>query len=385
MEDFGKRLKELRMQHRMTQEEMARRLGVTSEAVSDWETGKSSPSYESSASKQDFGKRLKELRTRHHLSQEEMAKRLGVTSQAVSKWENGRSTPDFSVIIPLARLFHITTDQLLDYEGPIQDWELHWQIAMRVGDPAEARRIAEEAQQTQQPMTGHFSLRQAEAEIVLARDAKDPAERKRLLASVERRLWAILREYPEYEGAAMTLAGVLLKQGRRQEAETLAQSYPNGVFNLLLWLKGEATEEQRVRAITARAAQFMTLLIDSGDLRALDLAEKFFMDFPWVPADRANLLSNVFVERACLLCSKGDPDGAMAALERLRELMHPVEEDGASGAPLTFLRLMPGQDPSEEWVYGLGLLKDHRLKPLEEREEYRALLALAEKRLKKEA
>ena len=85
------------------------------------------------------------------------------------------------------------------------------------------------------------------------------------------------------------------------------------------------------------------------------------------------------MERACLLCEKGDPDGAMAALERLRELMHPVEEDGDPGAPLIFLRLMPGQDPSEDWVYGLGRLKDPRLKPLAGREEYQALLTLADK------
>lgn len=326
----------------------------------------------------DFGERLRKLRTQNRLSQEELAKKLGVTAQAVSKWEHGRSTPDFEAVVPMAKLFHISTDQLLGYEGPGQDWEYRWQLAMRARDPAEARRIAIEAQKGQ-PLTGHFSLRQAEAEIVLARDANDPEEKKQLLASAERRLRDILKEYPEYEGAGMTLANVLLKQGRRQEAEALARGYPSGVFNLLLWLKGEATEEQKLRAITARAAQFDTILIDSGDLRALDLAEQFFRDFPWVPADKANLLSNVFVERACLLCAKGDLDGAMAALERLRDLMHQVKEEDEDRPPLTFLRLMPGQDPSKEWVYGLGLLKDPRLKPLEERKEYQALLALAEK------
>ena len=331
----------------------------------------------------NFGKRLRELRTQNRLSQEELAKKLGVTAQAVSKWEHGRSMPDFEAIVPMAKLFHITTDRLLGYEGPRQDWEYRWQLAMMSGDPAEARRIAEEAQQTQ-PMIGHFSYRQAEAEAMLARKTEDPEEKRKLLTSAEKRLRDIMKEYPDFEGAGLNLVSVLLAQERRQDAEEVARGYPDGLYTLVLKLREDATEDQRLRAITGRAALFETILLECGDLRALDLAERFFNDFPWVPEDRANLLSNVFVERACLLCEKGDLNGAMAALERLRELMHPVEEDGDPGAPLTFLRLMQGQDPSEEWVYGLSLLKDPRLKPLEGREEYRALLALAEKRLKKE-
>ena len=331
----------------------------------------------------NFGERLRELRTQNRLSQEELAKKLGVTAQAVSKWENGRSMPDFEAIVPMAKLFHITTDRLLGYEGPRQDWEIRWQLAMRAGDPAEARRIAAEAQQPQ-PMAGHFSYRQAEAEAVLARKTEDPEEKRQLLASAEKRLRDILKEYPEFEGAALMLVSVLLAQGRRQDAEELAGGYPNGLYTLLQKLKKDTTEDQRLRAITGRAAQYYTILFESGDLKALDLGESFLRGSPWHASDRANLLSLFFVERACLLCEKGDADGAMAALERLRELMHPVEEEGDPGAPLTFLRLMQGQDPSEEWVYGLSLLKDPRLKPLEGREEYRALLALAEERLKKE-
>ncbi len=331
----------------------------------------------------DFGKHLRELRERQHLSQAELARRLGVTAQAVSKWERGRSTPDLAAIVPMAKLFHITTDQLLGYRGPRQDWEYRWQLAMRSGDPAEAREIAEVARQAQHPMTGHFSCRQAEAEAMLARRTEDKKEKQRLLTSAERRLRAILEEYPEYEGAALLLVSVLLRQGRRQEAEELARGYPDGLYTLIYQLGADATEDQRLRAITGRAALFETILIRCGDLRALDLAEKFIAEMPWLPGDRANLLSNVFAERACLLCARGDEDGAMAALERLRELMRPAEEDGEAGAALTFLRLLP-EDPSEEWVYGLSLLRDPRLKPLEGREEYRSLLALGEKRSKKE-
>ena len=52
-------------------------------------------------------------RKRMGLSQEELAARLGVSRQAVSKWELGTSTPDPSNIVALAKLFGITTDELL--------------------------------------------------------------------------------------------------------------------------------------------------------------------------------------------------------------------------------------------------------------------------------
>ena len=50
----------------------------------------------------DFGQRLKEYRSKNGLSQEAVAKRLGVSAQAVSKWEKGKSLPDLSVLLPLS-------------------------------------------------------------------------------------------------------------------------------------------------------------------------------------------------------------------------------------------------------------------------------------------
>ena len=60
-----------------------------------------------------LGQRLIELRKMKKLSQEEMAEKLNVTRQTISKWETDQSTPDFDKIIPLCKLFEITTDELL--------------------------------------------------------------------------------------------------------------------------------------------------------------------------------------------------------------------------------------------------------------------------------
>lgn len=52
------------------------------------------------------------------LSQEELAARVGVSRQAVSKWELGDATPEVDKLLALARAFGVTTDELLDESEP---------------------------------------------------------------------------------------------------------------------------------------------------------------------------------------------------------------------------------------------------------------------------
>jgi len=61
----------------------------------------------------DISKRLTKYRKAAKLSQEEVADKLGVSRQTVSKWETGQSTPDFDKIAPLCELYNISTDELL--------------------------------------------------------------------------------------------------------------------------------------------------------------------------------------------------------------------------------------------------------------------------------
>ena len=52
-------------------------------------------------------------------SQEDFAEKLNVSRQAISRWENGTALPDAQNILQISRLFHVTTDYLLndDYES----------------------------------------------------------------------------------------------------------------------------------------------------------------------------------------------------------------------------------------------------------------------------
>ncbi|MBQ6183699.1 MAG: helix-turn-helix transcriptional regulator [Clostridia bacterium] len=64
-----------------------------------------------------IGKKIKELRRKNDLTQEKLADYLGVSYQAVSKWETDVSSPDLALIVPLARLFDVTTDELFGMDG----------------------------------------------------------------------------------------------------------------------------------------------------------------------------------------------------------------------------------------------------------------------------
>ena len=57
-----------------------------------------------------IGNRIYKYRREKGFTQEELAEKLGVSSQAVSKWENDASCPDISLLPQLCSLFGITTD-----------------------------------------------------------------------------------------------------------------------------------------------------------------------------------------------------------------------------------------------------------------------------------
>ena len=66
----------------------------------------------------DFGKKLSELRRQNGISQEKLAEMVGVSRQAVTKWESGKSNPDTENLIRLAEIFGISLDELCLGEIP---------------------------------------------------------------------------------------------------------------------------------------------------------------------------------------------------------------------------------------------------------------------------
>ena len=61
----------------------------------------------------NFGETFRYYRKRSGYTQEEVARALMVTPQAVSKWETHAGTPDISLLIPISELFDVSVDELL--------------------------------------------------------------------------------------------------------------------------------------------------------------------------------------------------------------------------------------------------------------------------------
>ncbi len=326
---------------------------------------------------ESFGDRLKRLRILHSLTQEELADKLGVSAQAVSKWEKEKSFPDLSVVVPMANLFRISTDELLGNRHRREEWEERWQLALRDDGEEGALRVAEEAV-LELPQDRQFRYRQACGEFFSSQSTAVEDEKQRLLVASERHFRSILLDWPDFDSAAGMLVEVLAALERRQEAETLAKTLPDHDRLLLRVLKGEALEEQRRKVVTTYGLHFVASLISLSSPDALRLAETILNEAPWDRDDRANLFTNLFWKRAALSCEAGNAEAAMASLFKIRELLLSLETAGDSAetedTPPYLTRLMAERPASGHWKTALGFLEARELAPLREREDYQALL-----------
>ena len=61
----------------------------------------------------DFGDRLRRLRKERKLTQKELAGRIGVKNSVISFYEVGDRTPSLEVLVKLSKALHVSTDVLL--------------------------------------------------------------------------------------------------------------------------------------------------------------------------------------------------------------------------------------------------------------------------------
>ena len=145
---MGKRIAELRGSLGITQQELADRLHVTSQAISNWERGVSSPevaklqqiattlgveveellcingnvsrtrvgTLSARVNTIDIGrlgKRIASYRLKNNMTQQELALVMGITVQAVSNWERGISSPDVTRLVQIAQCFGVSPQRIL--------------------------------------------------------------------------------------------------------------------------------------------------------------------------------------------------------------------------------------------------------------------------------
>ena len=72
----------------------------------------------------NLGNKIRELRRQRNLTQEQLAVSLNISAQAVSKWEMGASYPDMTMIPTLAAFFKVSLDELFDFDVKSIDKEI---------------------------------------------------------------------------------------------------------------------------------------------------------------------------------------------------------------------------------------------------------------------
>ena len=94
----------------------------------------------------NIAKKLETLRKQNELTQEALAEKLGVSRQAVSNWELGNASPDTDNLIALAKLYGVKVDDLLIDTGDQMDFKERREafFGMGIGD------------EEKQPRTGKF-------------------------------------------------------------------------------------------------------------------------------------------------------------------------------------------------------------------------------------
>lgn len=61
----------------------------------------------------NFGEQIKERRQELDLTQAEVAEKLFVTRQAVSNWEHDKTYPDLNMLVKISNVYQISLDSLL--------------------------------------------------------------------------------------------------------------------------------------------------------------------------------------------------------------------------------------------------------------------------------
>ncbi|MBQ8419627.1 MAG: helix-turn-helix domain-containing protein [Clostridia bacterium] len=228
-----------------------------------------------------IGQKIKELRKKNDMTQEKLADYLFVSYQAVSKWETGAASPDLSLIVPLAKILHVTTDELFNLDTDQSDprrKELDdlFDSTWKSGD-MKVRYETALARCTEYPGDFKYLLDLAEAEehYTYHHLENDPQMQKEFFERSVKHCEMILEDCTDQtlrDNAIEQLVSVLPELGRHEEAVAYARQHPRANDLLINCLTGEEGKKHR-QAMLFHKITDVLLLLDRS-LPALEAKEK---------------------------------------------------------------------------------------------------------------
>ncbi|MBQ9745520.1 MAG: helix-turn-helix transcriptional regulator [Clostridia bacterium] len=243
---------------------------------------------------QEIGKKIRDLRKEKKITQEELATNLGISAQAISKWETGISVPDISLLMPLCRVLDIGVDEMLGGNRK-NELEEQFQKALRYGEEATLR-VAEAALKDF-PDDKKWLFRRAHDEYVLAVE-RDMGFYVRSATKHYRELY---EKFPDEDIYKSRLSELLFIQDKKDEAFVLAYECKENDQLLKKILSGDAIEKHKREVLKKKFHKFLYELYDYNTLEALELAEKFLNLFSC-----EHLLWQVYGRRAKIYFAEKD-------------------------------------------------------------------------------
>ena len=194
----------------------------------------------------DLGTRISELRREKGMTQEQLAKLVGISAPAVSKWETGSSCPDIALLCPLARALDTNVDTLLQFEEELSQERLDEYLneileKARTGNREEAEAMLQKQLHTYPSSNALKYNATTVLNFFLMIFPMETSEKKKAWQMQKKQLFEEVRisGNPQYwQGAVSGLAAAAIQEEDFEEAELLLKELPeNSTESTLLWMQ----------------------------------------------------------------------------------------------------------------------------------------------------
>ncbi len=339
-----------------------------------------------------IGSTIKKLRREQEMTQEQLAECLGITANAVSQWECDRTAPDISQLPILARILQVTTDRLLgiDFskdEQEIQRISEESFACYRTGQFTKSVEIARKGLQ-QYPRSYQLMARLAESLLAMKGSEKE----------MERLCDKILKECTESSPRdhAYRLKIILYgKQGKYDEIMEMANDLPH------IWVSQEetrmrwnfSTDEERRMELIRFAKMYMESLTTCLDkiarlpcytaeeqirirMQIINMMQTMYPEKDYL--SQAAIMASQYYVIASLYVNSGEHDQALIALEKVCEYFKYCDCHDGVHISLVFRGCNRGKMHTDERSYCREFMElishDSSFEPLREDPRYMEIM-----------
>lgn len=177
-----------------------------------------------------IGTNIKRLRRERNITQDRLAEALGITSRAVSQWETGKTSPDLSVIPSLCHIFGVSSDELLGIDIEKNDEEIERLLKEAVSLAAEAKYAERTAllQEINKKYPRNYKVMQRLADSLfmeqcVVKDSRDCSE----VIALCRRILGECTDSSIRHRATHTLGSAYEREGMKEELKQLVEEMPS--------------------------------------------------------------------------------------------------------------------------------------------------------------